>query len=1756
MRRNTLFLKSIATLLCILLSLSQIHAIEITNINSIPERSQNTTLSFLAPNTALSISAGDNFFQSTPMDPQALIPMIRSQSPDDMIPSGLLSSNIEDLIPKLLSWKGLFGILSLAEIIFVSHNISLFLDTLFTSLNIFTPILGLVAIRLTFNLGVIFNEWGHILVGSILGGTLKGSSLSNFMGNLPLKNWIKTLIPFSGFAFEHSPYVEMDNVKGNRSHFTRAGGAILGLALHMGLTALIALNFFPAFTIPLLATGIIVSFIAISSDILPYFLSGVDLKEGKFFCGLFGLKTAANVGYETIYDILLKTGVFTEKRGKQGGGLRIHGEGISTRHVRMVNPDKRAPLTPLLLKTFFNGKLKRDIKKSHSLTLQGHHRFATTPGGAPHPHVWGSDKVNVWEITNGQFKSSKTNMITTVTHNGDFDYLNLGELFKFATKDKITLSSINKSDKIDFYRWLQKSLGSNFVNKTKDLPFGMYNPEKVDGDSVNIAGFMRLYNTYGMWLPSLRLAYYQVLATSIDDFISDAELAKLTEETENIFKEEIKNFDVSDLKSFKDKLLLEFSNKLSIFKHMDKDIKAEFLHHLMINFFQNTHFESAKLFRKAAIGTFAVSVTSNHYKKEDAFFIKGQPQYLAFFEDRSLMANFSEIANTKVLNDKGEPYFRYKLDFNDTQGEVVQVIAGSDKKMHLKLFNGLSQKTYNSWEELLEAKRIIDMKDNPNITPLPQSMRDADADLIERDFNDTLETLEKIDQTFEDKDNTNVVSSESLYDLLESIPFIPKRPSNVLDVVFVAEEVSKEHAATFASTLSKMMGDKLKIRVVAGNEILAADSFNMDKKQITVGNPKGTASIIDEHTLAFNISQSGQTFSTNMAVSLLTRFLNNRVKILTGEFDSQMGRSVGQEYPKEEKPNGNIFVNQAGYRPSEVSNVSSFATHHTLTNILLKIGDRVSKSEKIESPWNNDKPGRLTASPQDRLEKIHKTYVAKIKSSGLYDNKSEINKEINTLAHHWTQNIIESVMSLFMTKGIVFLFVGMQINPAPVALGVTALCFLCVTIRAILGKTNKVASMRTLLKFFTGAIILNGLLLVTNNPWLYALYYVGIFEWLVYAGRVITNRPLTDRIYGGRGILISDASWVQRNAHSGLSKYLANSFGLLSVFIDSSKIINVANYNGHTVKRGSMFFQGLPGNNLTFSKMRKAAEMNAAQVEGIKNFGSGAQVQTIGAGETKRVSKQHYHLSSVEITPDPVRKEFIHNFGLKYNVGNIDNLKMEQILSEENLITLANEWKSFDKMASIIINDLFPERDTKDKGRMLKDVQTYIEDENLINQVIESRYNEFTRYQMYMALFNQISKNLSRLFNYSALTKYIPIRSIKKFSSFLSWNRWMSHNGTRTQTTAMPVSAVHILNIIQEMDQRALSERKNERVQKPVLELVFQETGPNETEPEIEIEVEIIEDEIKQTHQEHSLPEKTKKYFKDDDSDVGHEIPTPSIADRIIFEELLIKATGDGNMVQSLVAQLQVDTKIDHKYHEITSAIEFKNAKDTPEKWEHYMNEVDAYIDNIPAENHQQRFNTFNYFMFRLAIVPIYQESFLSYLQSQRKLLHPHIKKQVDQYYANVNMFLKNIDSTSQKVMYFLGENQFNHTAHIAFLKTTKAAYLNSRVYMQSDYNLKWISTHFDFLTTPYTNPEVKRHMRMGGLRQMHESDNAIFNYLMFFVLKQSNLYVIETLNQNGNKNNSFPQILTQTRKTSAYYSRPEASEPFPLDPGFLKRCA
>ncbi|KAG2426569.1 hypothetical protein HXX76_012887 [Chlamydomonas incerta] len=248
----------------------------------------------------------------------------------------------------------------------------------------------------------------------------------------------------------------------------------------------------------------------------------------RLFCGNVGLLVAgAATSAVDVMSVLRTQVAISSQRGAQSGGLVTLIEPASAAAAREADqdgttaavggvtgagrgnvsgvrsrcaPGKRDHLSVMLSNRFGRALGRSPVMAGGHGIFAGHTRFATSsqPSEAEsHPHQWSPPvSIPVWRTCRakgGRLEQRPENFGVWITHNGDFD----------------------------FWRLMGQDRTHNDVAAFLTAALGTPSPAKCD--SVRVAGMIEMLRTQGLWLPSLRLAYYDTAVCSFEDVVASGQ---------------------------------------------------------------------------------------------------------------------------------------------------------------------------------------------------------------------------------------------------------------------------------------------------------------------------------------------------------------------------------------------------------------------------------------------------------------------------------------------------------------------------------------------------------------------------------------------------------------------------------------------------------------------------------------------------------------------------------------------------------------------------------------------------------------------------------------------------------------------------------------------------------------------------------------------------------------------------------------------------------------------------------------------------------------------------------------------------------------------------------------------------------------------------------------------------------------------------------------------------------------------------------
>lgn len=1026
-------------------------------------------------------------------------------------------------------------------------------------------------------MALLLHEWFH-LIASVMTGR-KSLTLQNLAGNRLFSEWLQSLNPFQPMVLDTQIKVEEES----RSAFVRYSGWLGSFFYAVFLAGSIYLIPFTAiFLLPLIPGAFFVALKSFYSDVL-----NSESEEGVYCCGNQGVLAKRRQGESAILPnrlqkIMAAMGTVTKVRGEQAAG-RVVMTKKSAKRKRFVNW-KRFDLAAVLEKGSrrqmnFSRLFGENAAKKTYLVME-HYRYGTASAPAvkeTHPHQWMPErKVSVWKIKEGKPVKENRRLINFITHNGDFDYWHIfGEDIPF---DVLGL-------------WLQRVLHTkNYTN----------------GDSPKIAGMIDLLVTQGMWDASVRLAYQLAVASSIEDAApSRQSIARWAGYFEKAWinvvasKGGLSQTKLNDIgEDVRQKLKREIFRQIQGDQDIQKwETKAarKFVRYTVDAFLDHDVYHSVQKFMQRAKGSFGLAVASSLNSEAIVLSAKGQPISIGFHPEEGFVTYASEFAALKVPLDKeGKNRIPYRLDLDQIHGEIAELTPES-----MRLYSEALKREITA-EELAYSGRMIDMIDNPLVDSLPKK---SSGDVVGADIYDIPKTLFDIRKQWKKSSSFNRQTTDELLNLLarKAGNLEERGEAKEADILITGIEISQWLSEQFTNDLEKLFPD-LKIRSISANKIVKSAG-------------KGKIPYVGPKTIVLAISQSGQTFPTLNATIALQKIIPGRVFVMTGEMDSLMGAAVGQYYYKGARFNRRILTNGSGRRPAEPSSVASAASHHTLTEFLLYLAEKMPSVTEQDHPFG----AKYTSQDIKELRRLRDLTIdqAMVSITGATVRgekvKSVENQKLLKNGRLWGQHILEPAWDW----GLRFLYVGF-------------LVFSGINLFAI---WNYVP-----IPFETPWM--DKILMFNKALDVVLLVFLSFVVSLVI--RFFQGRSLLPRL-GKRTLVIGEATYVHSLLEAFVSKLFSMSYGIASIDVHGANPDDhMLHRFGHRIVRGTLVLLGRPDGRL--ESLRDAESnvlMTAKQAKGVRNFGMGAEVVAIGHNpkENPNAMDRSITLWSPEMKVSPLVEE-------------------------------------------------------------------------------------------------------------------------------------------------------------------------------------------------------------------------------------------------------------------------------------------------------------------------------------------------------------------------------------------------------------------------------------------------------------------------------------------------------------------------------------
>lgn len=1051
-----------------------------------------------------------------------------------------------------------------------------------------------VLIRLVWNSAIVIHGLGHTMAIALADRQLSVLNLTNILEHRSIVNILRSILPFQSIFIPlltpNLPHLKIG--KPEQIRIKGCGGILLNILVAVAFISH-PNNIFSQTTI---VANLLIA-IASLSDIGAVITGVADC----FYCGNFGLiaqrkpEDGKDLLPPRMVEIAQQMGRETEVRGEQaGGGLVIAKQNDYPVFVgkKIVNR-KRANLTKSLEAAFAPIRKRAicaGVQPLSTVTGVWHYRYATS-GTAPsvletHWHEWmGARKHQVYQFTGKEWIWKIKNVHHRITHNGDF---NSWQIFNRQV-DNTTLGL-----------WLERVLHSN--NATQ-------------GDSPKIAGMMDLLVTQGMWYPSIRLAYQQVIATAIEDALNTApsqdSLNTWAQICDRTFTEELANLKRSDPSKL-EPASLKFSTSLQ--QNLIRALRSHsstlgwsqlhlttFVQFVLQTFLENDLYRATQIFISRAQGSFGLVTTSTLSESELVLCASKQPITVGFDWSEGYMVYASEPAAVdRVLLNRPQSF---RLDLDREGGEVAKVSAEN-----ITVYSLMQQREL----QVLELQdRWISMQNHPHVDRLQPT--ETGQDPIADDINSIPRILHDIKTDWENPASLNCCSADYLiYLLVEKVQRFEKRQRLMfkagllsqirqmpaVDLLITGEENSLWLGERFARDL-KIVFPFLNIVTISANQIL--QQLDRGFERLNIG----------RDSLVLAITQSGQTFSTVQAIDLFDHLSSQGVIgelfILTGELSSFINSTQGKgglttithSSLNNQSPQGSdgldrcrVFLNGSGRRIAEPSTVAVAAARQTLTELLFYLAKQMRHKfphcEPLGMTLNTESLMVLAMMKEDFISKN----VLQIIGTNLQGKsiKSTTQQTLVKSGRHWANHITETPLAWAIHALYIVISVGWVIpfgHTLPIVQTVTGLLL------------NPIAPVQLLAPIVTTVDI--------------AVYIFGAWLWTL-AIRCFQGRQLLART-GKRTLVIGDVSWVNQLLQAYVSKLFSLSYGIATIEVHSANPQNhLLHAFGHRVVRGTLIWLGIPDGRR--SEQQQEAEnaviMTGKQTKGVRNHNIGAEIVAIG----------------------------------------------------------------------------------------------------------------------------------------------------------------------------------------------------------------------------------------------------------------------------------------------------------------------------------------------------------------------------------------------------------------------------------------------------------------------------------------------------------------------------------------------------------------
>ncbi len=918
------------------------------------------------------------------------------------------------------------------------------------------------------------------------------------------------------------------------------------------------------------------------------------------FCGNFGIlskRDPAERGFlpPRFRRLTERLGQTTDSRGQQAGGLAVLGANGRFVGRKIVN-GKRGNLTRDLLRAFGRrAALRRLIghkPRREIFHLVGHYRYGTSSSPAEietHWHRWARPRtVPVWSVEGQELVHRPRVVENLITHNGDFD---------------AWLTPWGRMSNDALGQWLSDVLGQSNAAR---------------GDSPKIAGMLDLLLTQGRWDASLRFAYALLTGRALPRRDLDA----LTTIFDQVFKRWATGVDVAHLDDSTRPVVVGCATLADVFarnteatrrlvdalrqaslsatRDWPDDVKKyrqRIVGRAVHAFFQNDLYTATMLFMERAEGTFGLVTTTSLQPGAVALAVERQPLFVGADPETGMLVYASEAAALKAACEEGPEAkpLPYRCSLRDGDLVLLQVREDTaDNTMtlmnrHTHGAPTIERITAHSLADLVRAEHPsgwVAVLDNPYLETKPSApacdhvlaeMTDIPSVLegIRRDWGDPASLNRRTARAFA----TRFLDSASDWAAQQHGRAVPSLNAE-LDLLVLGVENSLYLGERFVDDLRRIFP-----YLNAGT--VDAVRYCDDPQRYSVG----------PATITLAISHSGQTFNTLDAVRFIEalRALDKAgpVFVMTGEADTLMAAAVGQSVRSDAPWMERVFATGAGWRTAEPATVTTAATHATLTQLLLRLARDVQTR-------SNDSVCFGFAARNDDLDKLDALDQLTVRRAEAIFGRTTEGWNLDTAERVALKREGRYLASLLTEPALVFIATAVHLF-----------------VMLWLG-WNPVLGGNALLHTATDWSVLDlgspfGEMLLAGLQAAYFLFAAVLFTLIL---RGLQRRPLWDRVFVGRSLVIGDEPYVKDLLAQYVSKLFSLAYefaGFVGIHAADARSGELLHLYGHRITRGLVLFLGLPDGRWPGRERAEAAVcMTSSQARGVQSMGAGALVVGVG----------------------------------------------------------------------------------------------------------------------------------------------------------------------------------------------------------------------------------------------------------------------------------------------------------------------------------------------------------------------------------------------------------------------------------------------------------------------------------------------------------------------------------------------------------------